>query len=226
MRQPISAVIFDMDGLMFDTERLILWAWQKAMADYDFLAPEELYLKSVGLTDEATNAILVEALGDGFPLEAVRDRERLYLDGYIKDHGAPIKPGLLELLDFLDEQGLPKAVGSSSRRRTVERMVSSAGLSSRFSALAGGDEVLHGKPAPDIFLLAAQRLGVPAAECLVLEDSEPGAQAARAAGMTPIIVPDLKPPSAEGVALAYRVLPSLHDVKELLQMQSDVDSQD
>ena len=81
MRQPISAVIFDMDGLMFDTERLILWAWQKAMADYGFLAPEELYLKSVGLTDEATNAILVEALGDGFPLEAVRDRERLYLDG-------------------------------------------------------------------------------------------------------------------------------------------------
>ena len=204
---------------MFDTERLILWAWQKAMADYGFPAPEELYLKSVGLTDEATNAILVEALGDGFPLEAVRDRERQYLDGYVEEHGAPIKPGLLELLDFLDELGLPKAVGSSSRRRTIERMVSSAGLQDRFGALAGGDEVTHGKPAPDIFLLAAQRLGVPAAGCLVLEDSEPGTQAARAAGMTPILVPDLKPPSPEGAALAYRVLPSLHDVKELLQTQ-------
>ena len=81
-----------------------------------------------------------------------------------------------------------------------------------------GDEVTHGKPAPDIFLLAAHRLGVPAAGCLVLEDSEPGAQAARTAGMTPILVPDLKPPSPEGAALAYRVLPSLHDVKELLEM--------
>ncbi|MFZ1389423.1 MAG: HAD family phosphatase, partial [Thiolinea sp.] len=177
MRQPFTAVIFDMDGLMFDTERLILWAWQKAMADYGFAAPEELYLKSVGLTDEATNAILVDALGDGFPLEAVRDREREYIHGYIEEHGAPIKPGLLELLDFLDELGLLRAVGSSSRRRTVERMVSSAGLLDRFGALAGGDEVVHGKPAPDIFLLAAQRLGVPAAGCLVLEDSEPGAQA-------------------------------------------------
>ena len=213
MRQPITAVIFDMDGLMFDTERLILWAWQKAMADYRFPAPEELYLKSVGLTDEATNAILMDMLGDGFPLEAVRDGERHYLHGYIEEHGAPIKPALPELLDFLDELGLPKAVGSSPRRRTVERMVSSAGLLDRFGALAGGDEVTHGKPTPNIFLLAAQRLGVPAAGCLVLANSEPGTQAARTAGMTPILVPDLKPPSPEGVELAYRVLPSLHDVK-------------
>ncbi len=219
MKQPITAVIFDMDGLMFDTERLILWAWQKAMADFGFPAPLELYLKSVGLTDEATNAILMEALGAGFPLEAVHGRERQYFYGYVEEHGAPIKPGLLELLDFLDEQELPRAVGSSSRRRTVERMLSSAGLQDRFGALAGGDEVTNGKPAPDIFLLAAQRLGVPAAGCLVLEDSEPGAQAARAAGMTCILVPDLKPPSPEGAALAYRVLPSLHDVKELLQAQ-------
>jgi HAD superfamily hydrolase (TIGR01509 family) len=219
MNQPIAAVIFDMDGLMFDTERLILWAWQKAMADCGFSAPEELYLKSVGLTDEATNAILVEALGPEFPLEAVRERERQYLRGYVEEHGAPIKPGLLELLDFLDELGLPKAIGSSSQRRTVERMVASAGLQGRFVALAGGDEVTYGKPAPDIYLLAARRLGVSPAGCLVLEDSEPGVQAARAAGMTPILVPDLKPPSAEGAALARWVLPSLHEVKEILQVQ-------
>lgn len=219
MIRRIAAVIFDMDGLIFDTERLILWAWQKAMADYGFPAPEELYLRSVGLTDEATDAILVEALGPNFPVEAVRARERSYVAGYVDSHGAPVKPGLLELLDFLDEQELPRAVGSSSMRRTIERMLASASLQGRFGAWAGGDEVAHGKPAPDIFLLAAQRLGVPAGGCVVLEDSEPGAQAGRAAGMIPILVPDLKPPTPEGAALAYRVLPSLHAVKELLQAE-------
>lgn len=213
---PPAAVIFDMDGLTLDTERLILWAWQQAMADFGYPAPEELYLRSVGVTDAATDDILREALGEDFPVQAVRERERQHYRRAIADHGVPLKPGVVELLAFLEERRVPKAVGSSARRATVERLLGQAGLLHRFDAIAAGDEVAEGKPSPDVFLLAAQRLGVAPAGCLVLEDSEPGTVAARGAGMTAIIVPDLKPPSAEVAALAHAVLPSLDAVRALL----------
>ena len=174
-------------------------------------------LKSVGLTDEATNAILVEALGAGFPLEAVRDRERQYLDDTIEAYGPPLKPGLLDLLDYDGRAGSPE-----SRRKFLptphRRTHGIVGrLAERIGAMAGGDEVAHGKPAPDIFLLAAQRLGVAGRGMPGARGLRAWRAGRRAAGMIPILVPDLKPPSPEGAALAYRVLPSLHDVKELLQ---------
>lgn len=215
----LRAVIFDMDGLMLDTERLILWGWQQAMADFGYPAPVELYLRSVGMTEERTNEILREALGETFPVEAVREREREHVRRRIAEDGVPLKPGLLELLDYLDSQALARAVASSAWRRTVEGHLRGAGLLPRFHAIAAGDEVAHGKPAPDIFLLAAQRLGVPPAHCLVLEDSEPGARAAHAAGMAVTIVPDLKPPSAEVAQLAAAVLPDLHAVRDWLARQ-------
>jgi HAD superfamily hydrolase (TIGR01509 family) len=210
-------VIFDMDGLMLDTERLILWGWQQAMADYGYPAPEELYLRSVGVTEEMTDQILLEVLGDPGVVQAVRERERSYVRSYVAENGVPIKPGLRELLDFLDAQGLPRAVASSAWRRTVEANLGGVGLLPRFQAIAAGDEVAYGKPAPDVFLLAARRLGMAPEGCLVLEDSEPGIQAARAAGMVAIMVPDLKPPSPEAIALADAILPSLADVQRWLE---------
>jgi beta-phosphoglucomutase-like phosphatase (HAD superfamily) len=103
-------------------------------------------------------------------------------------------------------------VASSSERATIDRLLGSVDLLRRFAVTVAGDEVVHGKPAPDIFLLAASRLGVEPARCLVLEDSEPGARAAHAAGMAVIIVPDLKAPSEEVAQLAEAVLPDLHAV--------------
>ena len=205
---------------MFDTERLILCAWQQAMADFGYEASEEVFLASVGTTVESTNQFLRAAYGPDFPLEVTNDRTGDYVWREVDAHGAPLKPGLLALLDYLEAHDIPKAVASSSRRVSIDRLLASVGLTERFAATAAGDEVTHGKPAPDIFLLAAQRLGVEPAQCLVLEDSEPGMRAARAAGMAVIVVPDLKPPSDQVAVLAAAVLPDLHAVQAWLTQRS------
>lgn len=215
----ISAVLFDMDGLMFDTERLILRSWQRAMADFGYEASEEVFLASVGTTVASTNQLLRAAYGPDFPLEATNDRTGDYVWQEVDARGAPLKPGLLALLDFLEAHGIPKAVASSSERATIDRLLGSVGLLERFAVTVAGDEVAHGKPAPDIFLLAASRLGVEPERCLVLEDSEPGARAAHAAGMAVIIVPDLKPPSDDVARLAAAVLPDLCAVQVWLAQQ-------
>jgi HAD superfamily hydrolase (TIGR01509 family) len=216
LTRPIAAVLFDMDGLMFDSERLILRAWQRAMADFGYAASEQVFLASVGTTVESTNRLLRAAYGPDFPLDATNDRTGEYTWQEVDEQGVPLKPGLLALLDYLEAQGIPKAVASSSDLVSIDRLLASAGLTQRFAAVAAGDEVVHGKPAPDIFLLAAQRLGVKPARCLVLEDSDPGARAAHAAGMAVIIVPDIKPPTNEVVQLAAAVLPDLHAVQAWL----------
>jgi HAD superfamily hydrolase (TIGR01509 family) len=215
----ISAVLFDMDGLMLDTERLLYAAWQRAMADFGYEASEEVFLASVGTTVARTNQILRAAYGPDFPLEATNGRTGDYVWAEVDDRGAPLKPGLLALLDYLEARGIPKAVASSSERATIDRLLGSVDLLWRFAVTVAGDEVAHGKPAPDIFLLAASRLGVEPGRCLVLEDSEPGARAAHAAGMAVIIVPDLKPPSDEVARLAAAVLPDLHAVQAWLAQQ-------
>jgi HAD superfamily hydrolase (TIGR01509 family) len=214
---PLAAVLFDMDGLMFDTERLILRAWQRAMADFGYVASEEVFLASVGTTVESTNQLLRAAYGPNFPLEATNDRTGEYVWQEVDAHGAPLKPGLLALLDYLEAHDIPKAVASSSERVTIDRLLAAAGLTQRFAATAAGDEVNHGKPAPDIFLLAASRLGVEPGRCLVLEDSEPGARAAHVAGMAVIIVPDLKPPPDDVAALTAAVLLDLYAVQDWLE---------
>ena len=133
-------------------------------------------------------------------------------DAIVAREGIALKPGLLDLLEWLEAEGIPKAVATSTRRDRALAKLELTSLAPRFVALVGGDEVARGKPAPDIFLAAAQRLGEPAPRCLVLEDSEPGVRAALAAGMTPIMVPDLHAPSADLAALTPLVLASLAEV--------------
>lgn len=210
------AVIFDMDGLMLDSERMARDAWRRALADWHLALPDDLYMQLIGREASDTKAILARAYGSVLPVEEAYARKQQYLDEAILRGGIPTKPGLLALLDFLDARGIHKAVASSTHRPFVIQKLTLTHLLGRFEVIVCGDEVPNGKPAPDVFLLAAERLGVPARDCIVLEDSEPGIRAARAAGMTPILVPDLKPPSPDAEALAHRVFPSLEHVREYL----------
>jgi HAD superfamily hydrolase (TIGR01509 family) len=212
----LQAVIFDMDGLMLDTERIAWIAWQRAASDWGFTLSKETFTALIGLTVPDSNAVLQEAFGPEFPVKEARRRRQHYYEAHIQAHGIDLKPGLLTLLARLERRHLPKAVASSTAREGVIHKLRVTGLTGRFEALVGGDEVKRGKPSPDIFLAAADRLGIAPPHCMVLEDSEPGIQAAHAAGMRPVMVPDFKEPSPETASLAHAVLPSLRDVVPLL----------
>jgi HAD superfamily hydrolase (TIGR01509 family) len=212
--QPIDAVIFDMDGLMLDTEPIYKLAWQRAADDLGFDLHDELYLTLIGRTNADGEALLRDAFGPTFAVDAFRQRWADYWYDQIATSGAPMKAGLDDVLRLLDEHRIPKAIATSSNRDDAVFVLND--LANRFDVLITGHDVAHGKPAPDIFLLTACRLGVAPARCLVLEDSEAGITAAHRAGMLAIMIPDLKHPSPEVAALAYRVCSSLHDVRDLL----------
>ena len=203
-----SAVIFDMDGLMFDTERLARDAWRRAMADHGYSLDDDVYLSVVGRTVDGACRAFVDAFGPGLPIAQIEAAKARYLREMLEP-SPPLKHGLFALLEGIEQLGLPMAVASATARAEVERRLVNAGLLQRFGAIAGGDEVTHGKPAPDLFVLAAARLGANPRDCVVLEDSEAGIKAAAAAGMAPVMVPDLVGPSPSTRALARAVLPSL-----------------
>lgn len=211
-----SAIIFDMDGLMLDTESIARCAWQRAALDWGYTIENELYAKAIGRRIQDTTNILLMAFGKSFPFDEIRKRKQKYIEEYIAEHGIPKKPGLIKLLDLIDELSLLKAIGSSTEKKSVIRKLTLSGLIQRFDTLVCGDEIQNGKPAPDIFLTTAERLHVPAEQCLVLEDSETGIQAAHTAGMIPVMVPDLIEPSKKTTALAYKIYPTLNEVTTFL----------
>ena len=216
MQPKISAIIFDMDGLMLDTERIAQQAWRAAGAEWDYTLPDAVYLSVVGRTVRDTEASFLEAFGPEFPFRAMYDRKQEITDDLIAQHGIPTKPGLWELLEQIESLGLAKAVATSTARPRATQKLTLTRLIDRFPFIVCGNEIPRGKPAPDIFLSAAEKLNVSPQHCLVLEDSEAGIKAAHAAGMTPVMVPDMKQPSPEIQTLAFRVLDSLHAVRPLL----------
>jgi len=205
----LSAVILDLDGLMLDTEPIARQAWQRAASERGYIIDDSLYNRIIGRTPRDTKRLLVDALGDRFPYREARLSQQEYFEQAIEKGKLESKPGLHKLLQAIDDLKLRNAIATSSHRASALRKLSAAGLQNTFETIVCGEEVANGKPAPDIFLEAARRLGCPPDRCVVLEDSTPGARAAHAAGMKVIVVPDLKQPSEETWTLAWQVLPSM-----------------
>jgi HAD superfamily hydrolase (TIGR01509 family) len=204
------AVIFDMDGLLLDSEPLYRVTWQTAAAALGCPIDDTFYSRFVGRGNDEAERLLIERFGDAMPLGEFRIRWQRDFDERLAHAPLPRKPGAAALLDRLDARGIPKALATSTPRAVALRCLGS--LYSRFSVFAFGDEVEHSKPYPDLFLLAASRLGIAPGDCLVIEDSEAGVRAAHAAAMAVIMVPDLVEPSPEIAAMAIRVSRSLDDV--------------
>ena len=202
---------------MIDTERLALKAWQLAGVDFGFPISDDIFISMVGRNRRDSDCTLVEIFGSDFPIGAVRDRYRAYLDGWIDEDKLSVKSGLLELLSFLDKISMPKAVATSTEYERAVHKLSLTNLLEHFSIVIAGDQVQRGKPAPDIFLAAAAQLGVLPENCLVLEDSDAGIQAAYEAGMTPVMIPDMKPPSEKSLAFAHRIFGGLGEFHDYLR---------
>lgn len=203
----IHAVIFDMDGLMFDTESIYSEASRRASAELGFPFDDAFYRAHfVGRRLVDSEATLRDHFGAVYPIDAYRALSERYLRAALPD--AARKPGLSELLNWLDARGVAKSVATSTVRDLALHTLGP--LAARFAHITTGDEVAHGKPAPDIFELAAARHGCDATRCIVLEDSSAGVRAAHAAGAIALWVPDLQTPTLEVSRLAHRVLPDLH----------------
>jgi len=209
-RRP-AAVVLDMDGTLLDTEPLAARAWGDAAAAIDVELDASLPHRMIGRTFADCRALVVEHHGPDYPTDRLMSGWHAAYDAIVERDGLTLKPGVAELFDWLDAQGIARAVATSTRRERARAKLEHARLWTRIDALVGGDEVARGKPAPDIFIAAAHRLGVPACVCVVLEDSEAGVLGALAAGMTPIMIPDLLPPSPAVLDAGPLVLATLHD---------------
>jgi HAD superfamily hydrolase (TIGR01509 family) len=213
----VDAVIFDMDGLLLNTETLAREALHLAGTGLGLRLEDEFCASLIGVPVDACRRLLLERYGASVAAEVFFAEVARQLEARIEAGAMQLKTGVLALLAHLEQAGLPRAVATSSARGKALHHLEKAGIARRFDAIVTRDDVARGKPFPDLFLLAARRLGVPPGRCLALEDSHNGVRAAHAAGMPVVMVPDLLAPTSEMHLLCHSVVDDLHDVVALLQ---------
>lgn len=209
-----AAVIFDMDGLMLDSERAILESLRAAALDHRADIDPDWWLCLIGHTEAVCRARLGAHIGDVATDALLANGHARYVA--MAEAGLPHRPGVVALLELLVAHDIPRAVATSTRSPLAQRKLEAAGLSKYFDVVCTSSDVAHPKPAPDVYLLAAERIGVPPAQCLVLEDSPTGVRAALAAGMTAVQVPDLLAPDDDARALGHRIVGSLEEAQALI----------
>lgn len=207
-----KAVVFDMDGVIFDSERAIMGCWIELADKYKLKDIEKAFLSCTGTTASRTREIMLETYGDDFPYdEYAKESSRMFHERY--DNGKlPIKSGVFEILEFLRNSGKKIALASSTRKESVINELRDAGLIDYFDEIVTGDMVSNSKPAPDIFLKAVETLGIEAEDAYAIEDSYNGIKSAFRGNLRPIMVPDLLSPNDEMTQMSEIILPSLNDV--------------
>ena len=212
----IEAVLFDLDGLMFDTERMYQKAWLQAGRQMGAPMEPEIVDRLRGRNREGCARVCREAFGEDFDFDAMRTACRALMARWIEEDGLPVKPGLYELLAELERRGIPAVLATSTTRDSAWSHLQRAKVDRYFLGAVCGDEVSHSKPDPEVFLKAAALAGKDPARCMVLEDSPAGVRAGAAAGCFTVMVPDLTAPDEELKKLADEILPGLRDVIPLL----------
>lgn len=214
-----KAVIFDMDGLMIDSERVTYNEYVKKLAQlghHDFT--EELYRNCLGKNKQGICQVFIDHYGQDFPMDEVWDDVHVWIDESLRQY-VPKKKGLVELLEYLKANNYKTIVATSSGRARVDEILKNADLTKYFDDTICGDEVTHGKPHPEIFLTACQKLDVKSEEALVLEDSEAGILAAYDGRIDVICVPDMKYPEPQFVEKVTKIVDSLDEVIDYLKAQ-------
>lgn len=218
--RPIRGILFDMDGLVLDSERLYTRFWREAAAalGYPMTVEQSLGMRSLG--KNLGQPYLESLFGPGIDYTTLRNKRIELMDAYVAVHGISPKPGIYELLDDMEENGIAAAITSSSPMEFIERHLSNANLLHRFQKLCSGHNIPNTKPAPDIYLLGAAALGLDPSECLALEDSPTGILSAYRAGCLPVMIPDLDQPKEETQKLLFAKADSLTDIIHILKKQN------
>lgn len=212
----VQGVLFDMDGIVLDTEKLYARFWREAANDLGYPMTWNQALGMRSLSRSAGQAKLESYFGAGISIEEVRARRIELMERHIDENGVEPKPGIIELLYHLDDQGIPKAITTSSPLERIQRYLGPLGLLERFDRLCTGYEVPKGKPEPDIYLYGAACLGLEPQDCLALEDSPAGVLSAYRAGCMTVMVPDMDQPDEEIRKILYAQADSLTDVIEMI----------
>lgn len=217
MDRHMQAVIFDMDGVIFDSERLVLDCWEEVAVKYGFQGIREVFLPCIGTNAVKTKEIVMNYYGSGFPYEEFRREASVLFHERTDQIGLPIKEGVRELLDYLKNRGIPTAVASSTRLEAVASELRQAGLYGYFKVVMGGDQLKRSKPEPDIYLMTCDKMGVSPQLAYAIEDSYNGIRSSYSAGMKPIMVPDMLPATDEMREKSIVVLENLLMVKDYLE---------
>ncbi len=212
-----AGVLFDMDGLLLDSERLARDAFVLACRDHGFEADLVTYHKCIGSTYDKTRELIMAAYGDDFPYEAIDERWSHHYHARLAEGPVPVKDGAQALLTHLAAREMPMALVTSTRRATAEQKLEATGLIRFFDRLICGGETERGKPNPDPYLAGAAQLELEPHRCWALEDSANGVRAALGAGCTVYQVPDLVAPTAELEQLGHQIVETLHEVRTILK---------
>lgn len=214
---PVKGVLFDMDGIVLDTEKLYARFWQEAAVALGYPMTWQQALGMRSLSRVAGQAKLESYFGKGISILEVREKRIELMERYIDEHGVDVKQGIYELLDYLDAQGIPKAITTSSPMERVRKYLTPLGLLDRFDKICTGYDVPKGKPEPDIYLYGAASLGLAPENCLAIEDSPAGVLSAYRAGCMTVMVPDMDQPDSETQSRLFAKADSLQDIVELLE---------
>lgn len=207
-----EGVVFDMDGVIFDSERLVYLEWVEMSKKYGIPNITEVYRRCIGVTYDRTKQIFYEAYGDRYPYEVYKKEVSANFHAKYDGGRLPVKKGVRELLAYLKEKKIPTAIASSTRSEIVHTEITDAGLMTYFTKIIGGDMVTRSKPNPDIFLKACEEIGVNPVRTLGVEDSYNGIRALHAAGMPAVMVPDMVQPDEEMKLLATWICKDLEEV--------------
>lgn len=213
----MKTIVFDMDGVLFDTERICQDSWM-AVADKRGLPEmEKIFPRCIGRNAAGSRRIVLEAYGEDFDYDSFRAEASAWFWDYIQKNGLPVMPGAERLLEWLKENGWTVGLASSTRRSTVMDHLERSGFQKYFSVVVTGDMVEYSKPRPDIYLLACRELGVQPEQAYAVEDSPNGIRSAAAAGMRPLLVPDMIQPDEEIQRLSWRMFSNLEEVLDALK---------
>ena len=213
----VKGVLFDMDGVVIDTEKLYTRFWMEACHFYGYPMTREQALGLRSLNSIRGQALLQGYFGEKLDYHTIRAKRIALMDAFIAEHGVELKPGIRELLAYLKANGIRCAITSSAGLPTIRAHLGQVEIVHLFDELCSGKDVPNGKPAPDIYLHGAACLGLCPEECLAIEDSPTGIEAAYRAGTFPVIVPDQDQPSEETLSMCFAKANSLIDVIELLE---------